>query len=210
MLTRMGLGLLLVAVLAGAVSATPLAGRGQAQETAPSAAPTFVTFFNPANVSRLVQLRLVLESGATTLVSTHAVGAEDTTTFALAAELLAVEGRPTNFVAVCSGCRDAPFALAAGQRIILLIRTTSAAAANRSDVFVVNESSGRRTGALRTGAVAGAGRSVIGFDLQPGEGTGAGMRFRSGETVDFNLTCGGCAAQFARVGNGVDLEIVIR
>ena len=71
------------------------------------------------------------------------------------------------FVAQCSGCRTVVFAVADGQRIIVVVLGAFAEGAGslRGDVHVVNESNRRQSGALRTGGVVGLGLSVLRFDL---------------------------------------------
>ncbi len=175
------------------------------QEAEQDADAAIVTLLNPSAVERRVQLSLVTAAGGTIALSMHTVDAGSASTFSLAAAM-----EPTDYVATCIGCRGAPFAVAAGQRIVVFILSTGEAAAPRSDLHVVNESGRRQAGALRTGAVVGRGRTVLRFDLAPGESEAVGLRFAGDQRVDFNLACGACLPQLARAGNGVDLELVIR
>ena len=180
-------------------------GHGGAQDADSQLPAAFVSFVNPSTSARSVSLGELGDDGFVTPLLVRFVAAGDVTTFTLDAG-----AAPKQYVATCAGCRDAAFAVANGQRIIIFMLSTADSAALRSDVRVVNESGVRQRGALRTGAELGSGRSALRFDLRQDEGASVGMRFDTGRFGDFNLTCDACTALSARVGNGVDLELVIR
>ncbi len=191
-------------IIASAASLTQV-GWGSAQDGDSSLPAALVTFVNPSTSARSVSLAEIGDGGGVTALTVRFVAAEDVSTFTLDAG-----ATPKQYVATCAGCRDAAFAVANGQRIIVFMLSTADPVALRSDVRVVNESGLRQRGALRTGAELGSGRSALRFDLSHNEGASVGMRFDTGQFADFNLTCDACAGLSARVGNGVDLELVIR
>lgn len=191
-------------VIASAVFLTQ-AGQGSAQDDDSSLPAALVTFVNPSTSARSVSLAEISGDGVATSLMVRFVATEDVSTFTLDAG-----ATPKQYVATCAGCRDAAFAVANGQRIIVFMLSTADAVALRSDVRVVNESGLRQRGALRTGAELGSGRSALRFDLSHNEGASVGMRFDAGQFADFNLSCDACTGLSARVGNGVDLELVIR
>ena len=175
-------------------------------QTRPSAAqglesePAFVTLLNLT--PRVLVVNITQDDA--NVSRSHTVPAQETATFLVDAgpDLLPMTAR-------CSGCRSVNFAIAAGQRLIVLLAGTEQPAILRSDLHVIIEGPARRTGVVRTGPTPGAGRSLLPFDLRPGESARLGLRAR-GDAIDLNLTCGGCDAQRLRVTNGIDLEIPIR
>ena len=171
----------------------------------PDGEPAFLSFVNPSATTRTVQLRTISVAGQVLSVSTHVVEGTDVVTVALAPGTA-----PQTFRFSCSGCRGLTMSLADGQRLVVPLLTFSDAASVRSDLHVVNESGRRQQGALRVGLAAGTGRSVLRFDLRPGGSARVGIRVPGAGALSFNLTCDGCAPQFARAANGVDLELVIR
>ena len=168
-----------------------------------------VTLLNPGSTGRTVTLREASDVGTVALPPILRVEAADTASF-----VVAVGPDPVTFVAQCAGCRTVVFAVAEGQRTIVIILGSFDVGASsgslRGDVHVVNESGRRQVGSLRTGEVVGLGLSVLRFDLAPNESVSVGMRLAEFQTVDLNLTCSVCAPQVARMSNGVDLEIVVR
>ena len=168
-----------------------------------------VTFLNPFSGSRTVQLRRVTVDGSTALRLSHMVRSGVAVTTSV---LVGVD--PETFEVSCSGCITIRFAVAAGQRALLLtapaLDAEAQAATIRSEVQIVNESGRLQRGTLRTGVDASAGRSVARFDLRDGESLGVGMRFAGGQMLDFVLTCDACVPQTALAGNGVILDLVIR
>ena len=175
----------------------------------PGDEPALVTFLNPFSRSRTVQLRRVAADGSTALLSSHLVrsGVAVTTSVSVGAD-------PETFEVSCSGCITIRFAVAAGQRALLLaapaLDAEALAATVRSEVQIVNESGRLQRGTLRTGVDASAGRTVVRFDLRDGESLGVGMRFARGQMLDFVLACDACVSQTALAGNGVMLDLVIR
>ena len=170
-------------------------------------AGALVTLLNPGSTARTVTLRDTNDTGVVGLPPSIRVEAADTRSF-----VVDVGADPVTFVAQCPGCRTVVFAVADGQRIIVVVLGAFAEGAGslRGDVHVVNESNRRQSGALRTGAVVGLGLSVLRFDLAPAESMSVGLRLPALQTVDLNLTCAGCVPQVAQMSNGVDLEIVVR
>ena len=203
----MGFTVLLAIVLAMVLpaAALPATAPSPASVQAPDGEPAFLSFVNPGVTTRTVQLSTISASGQAQPLSTHVVGGMDVVTVALVPAVA-----PQTFRFSCSGCRGLTMSLAAGQRMVVPLLTFSDAASVRSNLHVVNESGVRRRGALRVGEAAGAGRSVLRFDLAPGEGARVGVRVPGAVALSFNLTCDGCAPQFARAANGVDLELAIR
>ena len=168
-----------------------------------------VTLLNPGSTARTVTLQEADDMEIVGLPSSVRVEPADTRSF-----VVEVGSDPVTFTARCSGCRTVVFAVADGQRIIVIVLGVfdegAETGALRGDVHVVNESGRRQTGSLRTGDVMGLGLSLLRFDLAPNASMSVGVRVAALQTVDLNLTCSGCAPQLARVSNGVDLEIVLR
>ena len=177
-------------------------GAGAAQEPFPE--PTFITLLNLTDRFHTVDIDQQLPDGGSFTVNRLAVQPQEPVTF-----LFDAGPNPQDLVAACGGCRPAPFAIAAGQRIVVLLVGLSDPALPRSDLHVVNESGVRQRGVVRTGAAVGTGRTLLPFDLRDGESVRVGLRLPRGP-IDLNLTCARCDAQQIRLGNGVDLEVVIR
>ena len=192
----------LAAVLALAM-ATPVESSEPAGAGEPGAA--LLSLLNPGGSTRVVTVRFGGDTGGGDLVDTLAVAALDTVTL----EVL-VPAEPTEFNVTCSGCHSVPFAIAAGQRIIVILVGDGDPPPFRSDLVVANESAVRHVGGLRTGARSGTGRALLRFDLAPGEAVSVGLRLPADRLLDLNLACPACAPQVARIGNGVDLEMVIQ
>ena len=175
---------------------------GAAQEPFPE--PAFVTLLNLTGGFRAVDVDQALPDGTTVGVTRLAVQAEEPVTFVHSAA-----AEPQDLIASCTACHPVSFAVAAGQRIIVLILPGCDPPPVRSDLHVVNESGLRQRGAVRTGSVPGDGRTLLPFDLRDGQSARVGLRLRGGP-IDLNLTCPACDPQQIRLGNGIDLEIVIR
>jgi hypothetical protein len=186
------------------IEAAPVAGDPSVAQTSTGSA--LITLLNPGATARTVALSDPGDSGPVGLPANQRVEAGETRSF-----LVEVGPVPVDLLAQCNGCRSVTFAVADGQRIIVLILGASdAAAASRSDLHVVNESGRRQVGSLRTGDAVGFGLSTLRFDLAPNEAADVGLRLAASQMVAFNVTCAGCVGQVARIGNGVDLEIVLR
>ena len=197
---RLLLSLSLLAGLLGLLAALWLHETRPSAAQAPSDEPAFVTLLNVSTRTFAVDVdELGSNAGRR-----HTVTPEQPVTFPVDAGAL-----PIDMIATCGNCRSVSFAVAAGQRVLVLLAATNQPALLRSDLHVVNEGGARRRGAIRTGAVAGAGRTLLPFDLRPGESASVGLRAR-GDLIDLSLTCAGCDPQRIRLGNGVDLEIPIR
>ena len=197
--------LVLPLLVAGVVATTLLlagSGRSFAQEPLPE--PAFVTLLNLTPRFQTVDIDRRLDSGETDGLTRIAVQPDQPETFVIDAGAV-----PEDFTATCLSCRAADFSVAAGQRLVVLLVGIEQRALVRSDLHVVNESGARQRGAVRTGATIGDGRSLLPFDLRDGESARVGLRLRDGP-IDLNLTCPACDPQQIRIGNGVDLEVVIR
>ena len=195
-------GLALLAVLAITAALATQTRPGAAQD--PFAEPAFAALLNLSGAFKNVELHRVSDDDGTTLIDRAAVSFEEATTVPLD-----VGADPVDFLAQCSGCRSVRFSLAQGQRIVVLVFSTARSAPNRSDLHVVNESGRRQRGAVRTGPDVGFGRTLLPFNLAPGDGASVGLRLPAGG-IDFNLTCDSCDPQRLRLRNGVDLEVVVR
>ena len=192
-----------LAAVLGLAMATPVESSEPAGAGEPGAA--LLSLLNPGGSTRVATVRSGGEPGGGDLVDTLAVPALDTVTL----EVL-VPAEPTEFNVTCSGCHSVVFAVAAGQRIIVILAGDGDPPPFRSDLVVANESAVRHVGALRTGARSGTGRALLRFDLAPGEAVSVGLRLPADRLLDLNLACPACAPQAARIGNGIDLEMVIR
>ncbi len=186
-------------VLVAWLALHPASGRAQAAGSA------LLTLVNPAEGVRSVTIRTGVLVGQGDVLRSLSVAAFDSVTVDLA-----VGAAAENFNAACArDCRGLGFAAAEGQRLIVALPPTGSAAPVRGDVHVVNEGPVRRQGVLRTGGVAGQGRTVLPFDLGPGQAAAVGVRVPAGRLLDLHLTCNGCLPRLLRLGNGIDLEIVL-
>ncbi len=172
----------------------PIAAQSTATE------PAFVTLLNRTPDSRTVEVQSLL-TGAS---SRHTVPSHETLTIDVDAG-----AEPVDMLASCRGCHSVYFAVAGGQRLIVVLAPRDEPAIVRSDLYIVNEGEGRRRGVLRTGAMRGAGRTLLPFDLRAGESIHIGLR-TAGAVIDLNLACFGCGFQRIRMTDAVDLEVAIR
>ena len=89
-------------------------GAGAAQEPFPE--PTFITLLNLTDRFHTVDIDQQLPDGGSFTVNRLAVQPQEPVTF-----LFDAGPNPQDLVAACGGCRPAPFAIAAGQRIVVLL-----------------------------------------------------------------------------------------
>ena len=188
-------GAMLVAVLA----ALWLGGARSGAAQSPPGDPAFITLLNLTAGARTVEV-LNLPAGDHVR---HTVGAEERVTV----EVAAAE-EPIDMVARCRGCHTVRFAVAAGQRLIVLLAPRDGPAIRRADLRIVNQGDAPRRGVVRTGAEIGLGRSLLPFDLLAREDVHIGLR-TAGAVIDLNLFCFGCRSQRIRVTDAVDLEVVL-
>lgn len=188
-------GAMLVAVLA----ALWLGGAGSGAAQSPPDDPAFVTLLNLTSSSRVVDVRRLPDGDR----DRHTVGAQQRVTLEVAAA-----DDPIDMVARCRGCHSVRFAVAGGQRLIVLLVPQDKPAIARADLNIVNEGDVRRRGVVRTGAEPGLGRTVLPFNLRAGEEVRVGLR-TAGAVIDLNLTCFGCGSQRIRVTDAVELDVVI-
>ena len=189
-----------VAIIAGGLVVIALGVPGSIAAQTPPAEPTFVTLLNRTPDSRTVEVQSLL----TGISSRNPVPSQETLTIEVAAG-----AEPLEMVASCRACHSVYFAVAGGQRLVVVLAPLDEPAIVRSDLHIVNDSEGRRQGVLRTGAIPGAGRTLLPFDLRAGESLRIGVRTDSA-AIDLNLTCFGCGAQRIRMTDAVDLEVVLR
>ena len=167
--------------------------------------PAFLTLLNFDDSSHRVRLETLSASGLRLTSEFHQVAALDTLTLPrdLAAD-------PVIFRTSCAGCATSMFGLAAGQRVLVIIDDAGSSLTVRSDLRVVNEGASSLQGAVRTGPDLGRGRTLLPFDLAPGEDATVGVRLKPGATIELSLTCLGCTSQRILLGNGIDLEVPLR
>lgn len=187
------------ALLVGVLAALWLGGSRPGAAQSPPGEPAFVTLLNLTSSSRVVDVLHLPASDR----DHHRVDAEERVTF----EVAAAE-EPIDMMARCRGCHSVRFAVAGGQRLIVLLVPQDAPAIARADLNIVNEGDGRRRGVVRTGSIAGEGRTLLPFDLGVGEEIRVGLR-TAGAVIDLNLTCFGCGSQRLRVTDAVELDVVI-
>lgn len=197
---RSVLAVWVVAIIVGGLVVIALgAPRPIAAQSTP-AESTFVTLLNLTSGSRTVEVQTLL----TGISSRHTVPSQETLTIDVDAG-----AEPVDMLASCRGCHSVHFAIAGGQRLVVLLWPLDKPAIDRSDLYIVNEGEGQRRGVLRTGALHGAGRTLLPFDLRAGESIRIGLR-TAGAAIDLNLTCFGCGSQRIRMTDAVDLEVAIR
>ena len=167
--------------------------------------PTFLTLLNFGESAHLVRLETLSASGLVLGSEVHRLGAGDALTLPL--DLATV---PVTFRVSCGGCATSTFGLAASQRVLVFIDVEGSPLTVRTDFRVFNEGATRLQGVVRTGSDLGRGRTLLAFDLAPGEEARVGIRLQTGATIELNLTCPDCASQRIRLGNGVDLEVPLR
>ncbi len=187
------------AMLVGVLAALWLGGARSGAAQSPAGDPAFVTLLNLTSNSRIVEVRH-LPAGDR---DRHTVGAEERVTFEVAAA-----DDPIDMMARCRGCHAVRFAVAGGQRLIVLLVPQDEPAITRADLNIVNEGDGRRRGVVRTGAEPRLGRTLLPFNLGAGEEIRVGLR-TAGAVIDLNLTCFGCGSQRIRVTDAVELDVVI-
>ncbi len=187
------------ALLVGLLAALWLGGARSGAAQSPTVDPALVTLLNPAAESRIVEVRR-LPAGPR---DRYTVGAEERLTIEVAAA-----GDPIDMRASCRGCHSVDFAVAAGQRLIVLLAPQDEPAITRADLNIVNEGDDRRRGVVRTGSIPGKGRTLIEFDLGAGEEVRVGLR-TAGAVIDLNLRCFGCGSQRIRVTDAVALDVVV-
>jgi hypothetical protein len=187
------------AMLVGVLAALWLGGARSGAAQSPSGDPAFVTLINLTPSARTVDVRH-LPAGTR---DRHRVPGEEEFTFSVDAG-----ADPVDMTARCRGCHPVRFAVAAGQRLVVLLVSVEDPAITRADLRIVNQGDGQRRGVVRTGAVPGGGRTLVPFDLGAGEEVHVGLR-TAGAVIDLNLTCFGCGGQRIRVTDAVDLEVAI-
>lgn len=168
-------------------------------------APAFLTLLNFDDSSHRVRLETLSASGLPLTSEFHQVAALDVLTLP---RDLATD--PVIFRVSCAGCATSTFGLAAGQRVLVFIDDAGSSLTVRSDLRVFNEGASTLQGVVRTGPDLGRGRTLLPFDLAPGEDATVGLRLRPGATIELNLTCLGCTSQRILLGNGIDLEVPLR
>ena len=187
------------AMIVGMLAALWLGGARSGAAQSPPGDPAFVTLLNLTAGSRSVDVRN-LQTGAQ---EQRSVPSEESVTFPVAAGV-----DPVDMRAECPGCHAVDFAVAAGQRLVVLLRSSDDPPIARADLHIVNQGDAPRRGVVRTGSEPGFGRTLLRFDLGPDEEVRVGLR-TAGAVIDFNLSCVGCGSQRIRVTDAVDLEVVI-
>jgi hypothetical protein len=167
--------------------------------------PAFLTLLNFDDSSHRVRLETLSASGLRLTSEFHQVAALDALT--LPRDL---PTDPVTFRTSCAGCATSTFGLAAGQRVLVFIDDPGSGLTVRSDLRVFNEGASTLQGAVRTGPDLGRGRTLLPFDLAPGEDATVGLRLGPGATIELNLTCLGCPSQRILLGDGIDLEVPLR
>ena len=197
---RSVLAVWVVAIIVGGLAVIALgAPRPIAAQSTP-AEPAFVTLLNLTPGSRTVEVQTLL----TGIRGRHTVASQETLTIDVDAG-----AEPIDMLASCRGCHSVHFAIAGGQRLVVVLWPLDKPAIDRSDLRIVNEGESRRRGVLRTGAIRSAGRTLLPFDLRAGESIHIGLR-TAGAVIDLNLACFGCGFQRIRMTDAVDLEVAIR
>ena len=187
------------AILVGVLAALWLGGARTGAAQSPVGDPAFVTLLNLTSGSRTVEVRGVLTGSR----EQRTVPSEESVTFPVAAG-----ADPVDMRAECPGCHAVDFAVAAGQRVVVLLQSSDDPPIIRADLHIVNQGDAPRRGVLRTGSELGLGRTLLPFDLRPDEEIRVGLR-TAGAVIDLNLSCFGCESQHIRVTDAVDLEVVI-
>ena len=196
---RSVLAIWVAAIIAGGLAVIAFGGPGPIAAQSPPADTAVVTLLNLTPGSRTVEV----QSLATGISSSHTVPSQGTLTVDVAAG-----ADPVDMVTRCGACHSVHFAVARGQRLIVVLAPLDEPAIARADLYIVNEGDGRRQGVVRTGAAVGKGRSLLTFDLRPGEEVHVGLR-TAGAVIDLNLRCFGCGSQHIRMTDAVELHVVI-
>ena len=161
-----------------------------------------LTIVNSGVSSHLVTVSLLGEAGASLALEQVEVGAGVATTTSLVAEL-----SPARYRVSCVGCRSVIFGVAVGQGVLVSLLDSADTSPVRGELLIANEGDAPLSGALRTGEAAGAGRTVVRFELAVGEARRVGIRAGPEELVSLHVDCDACPDHALLIGNGVEIEV---